>query len=52
MGLSVLNFVGMDSEAEVLGYGINLILLNIGMYFGVPTVVIMKVRRRKCDRMQ
>jgi len=26
----------MDSEAEVLGYGISLILLNVGMYIAVP----------------
>jgi len=34
--LSILNYVDMDSEAEVLGYGISLILLNVGMYIAVP----------------
>jgi len=34
--LSILNYVDMDSEAEVLGYGISLILLNVGMYVAVP----------------
>ena len=43
--LSILNYVDMDSEAEVLGYGISLILWNIGMYFVVPAIVIHKVRR-------
>jgi hypothetical protein len=26
----------------MLGYGIGLILLNVGMYFGIPTVIITK----------
>ncbi len=42
--LSILNNVNMDSEAEVLGYGISLILLNVGMYVGVPAIVIMRIR--------
>jgi len=44
--LSILNYVDMDSEAEVLGYGISLILLNIGMYVGIPAVVIIGIRKR------
>jgi hypothetical protein len=40
--LSVLNYVDIDSEAEMVGYGISLILLNVGMYFGIPTVIITK----------
>ena len=43
--LSLLNYVDMDSEAEVLGYGISLILLNIGMYFVLPAFVIHRVRK-------
>ena len=43
--LSILNYVDMDSEVEVLGYGISLILLNIGMYFVAPVIVIMRIRR-------
>jgi len=38
--LSILNYVDMNSESSVLGYGISLILLNIGMYVGIPAVVI------------
>jgi len=34
--LSILNYVDIDSEQEMLGYGISLILLNIGMYTGIP----------------
>ena len=44
--LSILNYVNMDSEAEVLGYGISLILLNIGMYVGIPAIVIVGIRKR------
>jgi len=43
--LSILNYVDMDSESEVLGYGISLILLNIGMYFVLPAFVIHRVRK-------
>ncbi len=43
--LSILNFVNMDSESEVLGYGISLILLNIGMYVGIPVSIIVGIRR-------
>ena len=43
--LYLLNYVNMDSEVEVLGYGISLILLNIGMYILLPTFAILKVRR-------
>lgn len=44
--LSILNYVDMDSESEVLGYGISLILLNIGMYFVAPAIVIVGIRKR------
>jgi hypothetical protein len=42
--LSILNYIDMDSEESVLGYGISMILLNIGMYFGIPTIIIMRIR--------
>ncbi len=32
-----------DSESKVLGYGIGVILLNMGMYIGIPAVIIYKV---------
>jgi len=44
--LSILNHVDMDSESEVLGYGISLILLNLGMYLGVPAVVVIGIKKR------
>ena len=45
--LSILNYVDMDSEFEVLGYGISLILLNVGMYFFAPGIVIYRLIRTK-----
>jgi len=44
--LSLLQYVSMDSEAEVLFYGISMILLNIGMYFVAPAIVIVGIRKR------
>ena len=43
--LSILNYVDMDSEESVLGYGFSLILLNIGMYVGIPASVIVGIRK-------
>lgn len=43
--LSILNYVDIDSEQEMLGYGIGIISLNIGMYFVIPTIAIVKTRR-------
>ncbi len=43
--LSILNYVDMDSEVEVLGYGISLIILNLGMYFVAPAIIIYKIRK-------
>jgi len=44
--LSILNYVDMDSEVQVLGYGISLILLNLGMYFVAPAIVLVKIRKK------
>ncbi|KPU81205.1 hypothetical protein JI55_02455 [Nitrosopumilus sp. PRT-SC01] len=44
--LSLLNYVDMDSEVEVLGYGISLILLNVGMYLGIPAIVVIGIKRK------
>ncbi len=47
--LSLLNNIEVDSESEVLGYGVGIILLNIGMYFGIPTMLILLIRNKtKC----
>lgn len=44
--LSILNYVDMDSEESVVGYGISLILLSIGMYVGLPAIVIIGIRKK------
>ena len=41
--LSLLNYVDIDSEQEMLGYGISLIILNAGMYVGIPIFGILKL---------
>ena len=43
--LSILNYVDIDSEAEMLGYGISLIFLNIGMYFAAPVYIFHRLRK-------
>ena len=42
---SILNYIDIDSEQEMLGYGISLIILNIGMYFVAPAMLINKFRK-------
>ena len=44
--LTLLQYADIDSESEMLGYGISIILLNIGMYFVAPAILIMKVKKR------
>ena len=44
--LTLLQYADIDSESEILGYGIGVILLNIGMYFVVPAVLVTKIRKR------
>ena len=44
--LALLQYADIDSESEMLGYGIGVMLLNIGMYFVAPAVLITKVRKR------
>ena len=35
-----------ESESEVLSIGISVIMLNIGMYLGVPAIVVVGIRKR------
>jgi peptidyl-prolyl cis-trans isomerase B (cyclophilin B) len=42
--LTLLQYADIDSEYDMLGYGIGIILLNIGMYFVAPAVLITKIR--------
>ena len=43
--LTLLQYTDIDSESEMLGYGIGVILLNIGMYFVAPAILIMKIKK-------
>ena len=44
--LTLLNYVEVDTEEEMLGYGIGIILLNIGMYFVAPAAIIIAIKNR------
>jgi hypothetical protein len=35
-----------NSESEVLGLGLSVIMLNLGMYLGVPAIVVVGIRKR------
>ena len=43
--LGILQHVDIDSEAEMIGYGIGVILLNVGMYFVAPLLLIHRLRK-------
>ena len=44
--LTLLNHVEIDSDGEMLGYGLSIILLNVGMYFVAPASLILIIKRR------
>jgi len=44
--LSILTLVDIDSEVKMIGYGIGVILLNVGMYFVAPTSIIIKLKHK------
>ena len=35
-----------ETESEVLGIGISVIMLNLGMYLGVPAIVVVGIRKK------
>ena len=43
--LSVLNYVDINSEEDLLSYGLGIILLNVGIYLAIPAAIIYKIRR-------
>ena len=43
--LSLLNHVDMDSDVEVVGYGLSIIALNVGMYFAIPALVYVRLKQ-------
>jgi len=44
--LTLLQYADIDSESEMLGYGIGIIILNIGMYLLAPAVVTLKLVKK------
>jgi hypothetical protein len=44
--LSILQFTEINSEQELVGYGIGIILLNAGIYLGVPAFTIITLRSK------
>ena len=43
--LSILNYANIDSEQEMLGFGISIILMNVGMYFVAPAMLIHRFKK-------
>ena len=43
---TILNHVPIDTEHEMLGYGIGVILLNVGMYFVAPAILFTAIKKR------
>jgi len=48
--LSILNYLDLDSEAEVLAAGISVITLNMGMYVATPALIGFKVHKHLKSR--
>jgi len=43
--LSVMSYA--ESDSEVIGYGVGVILMNIGIYFVVPITIIFKIKNEQ-----
>lgn len=44
--LSILKYVDINSEEEMLGYGVGIIIMNIGMYFMAPVIIVYSLKRK------
>jgi len=44
--LSILNYAEINSEQEMISYGIGIILMNVGMYFVAPAIIIYKIKKQ------
>jgi hypothetical protein len=44
--LSLLNNVDVDSEEEMLGYGMGILVMNIGIYFMAPVVIVYSLKKK------
>ncbi|MEW6587960.1 MAG: phosphate ABC transporter substrate-binding protein PstS [Thermoproteota archaeon] len=49
--MSTLNHVEIDSEQKMLTYGVGLILLNVGIYFVAPAIIVLKLRQTISKKM-
>jgi hypothetical protein len=45
--LAILQYADIDSEAEILGYGIGIIALNVGMYLVLPVMAVYRLLKLK-----
>ena len=43
--LSILNYAEINSEQEMISYGVGIILMNVGIYFATPAIIIYKIRK-------
>ncbi len=43
--LSLLNYADIDSEEEMIAYGIGIIAMNIGMYIAAPAMIVYRIRK-------
>jgi len=43
--LSLLNHADINSEGEMIGWGIGILSLNVGFYFGIPFFMAVKIKR-------
>ncbi len=48
--LSILSLVDINSEQEMLGYGIAIIMANIGMYIVAPAMVVYGIKKSRLVR--
>ena len=44
--LTLLNYVEVNSESTVLGYGLGIIMINVSMYIIAPTIVIWQIKKK------
>ena len=44
--LSILEFVDINSENEMIGYGMLIITMNVGFYFVAPTIIIHRITKK------
>ncbi len=44
--MSIFNYVEIDSDQEMLGYGVGIIILNIAMYLVIPITIVIKLKQK------